>query len=339
MIGGSGGAMKPQWMSRRIFAATAAAAMGVRARAQEMAPYEIVIAFPPGGTSTASLAPMVSPLGALLGAPVTLEYKPGAGGDLAATSVAKAKPDGRTLLFGHAGPLSINMHLLVQTFYDPAKELAAIAEVVRFPIVVCAHARLGVDALPGLVERGRARTLTLGSSGHGSIQHLAGELFSRRFGVRIVHLPFLGGGPLQEALVKGALDILCETGSNIVRHVQEGRLKPIAVMAPQRLALLPDVPTFGELGHDGFDISAWFGLLGPAATPPEVVNRISSATLKTLEDPAVRAAFAAIGGLPTPRDPPSFTRFIAEERERWGEVVRNSNLQPLGSNIGVAPPR
>ena len=144
--------MKPQWMSRRIFAATAAAAMGVRARAQETSPYEIVIAFPPGGTSTASLAPMVSPLGALLGAPVTLEYKPGAGGDLAATSVAKAKPDGRTLLFGHAGPLSINMHLLVQTFYDPAKELAAIAEVVQ----------IGFDPLPlGRVGPGGVKIRTL----------------------------------------------------------------------------------------------------------------------------------------------------------------------------------
>lgn len=316
--------------------ALASFALAPVARAQET-PYRIVIAFPPGGTSTAALTPMVEPLSALLGAPVKLEYMPGAGGDLAASEVARAAPDGRTMVFGHAGPLAINPHILVQSFFDPAKELAEIAEVVSFPIIVCAHARLGVDTLRAFLATARTRVPVIGSSGNGSIQYLAGELFSRRFDFKVLHLPFPGGGPLQEALVKGVIDLLCETGSNVVKHIEEGRLKPLAVMARERIPLLPDVPTFRELGHDDFEISAWFGLLAPAATPPDVIERVGAATRTVLMDPKIHAAFAEIGGVPSRRGASEFRQFIAAESKRWGDVVRAAGLQPIGSNIGIAP--
>jgi tripartite-type tricarboxylate transporter receptor subunit TctC len=299
--------------------------------AQGSEPIKIVIAFPPGGTSTASLQPLRAPLAASLGAPIELDYRPGLGGNLAALHVIEAKPDSRTLLFGHAGPLAINHHILVQTTFDAQRDLAPLAMVVQYPIVICAAARLEVSTLKAFIALGRRNQLVAGSSGNGSIQHLAIETFSRATGVKILHIPFAGGGPLQEAFERGALSVLLETGSNIVKHVQAGTLRPLAVMARQRLSTLPDVPTLAESGIDGLEVSAWFGLLAPVRTPDDVSARITAATLAALERPEVRAALAAIGGLVTPMGADLFKRFIADENERWRRVIAESGLVPIGT--------
>jgi tripartite-type tricarboxylate transporter receptor subunit TctC len=313
----------------------AAGVTGVRAQAPQPEPIKVVIAFPPGGTSTASMRPLLPFLGEALGAPVTLDYKPGAGGDLAAFAVAKAPADGRTLLFGHAGPLAINPHLLNQTFFDPMKDLEPIAQVIGFPIVVCAHERLQAKTLSDLITAGKARPLVTGSSGNGSMQHLAGEVLRRSFGISTLHIPFAGGGPLQEALVKGALDIVCETGANVVKHIQEGRLSPIAVMAEKRLESLPEVPTFIELGESNLVIDAWFGLLGPTGMPPQMLAGIEAATLRALGRDEVKAAYAAIGGLAAPLDRHAFAAKIKQEDARWGEVIRAGRISPLGIETGL----
>jgi len=306
------------------------------ARAQAAGPYRIIIAFPPGGTSTASTEPMLAPLGAKLGAPVTLVYKPGAGGDVAAIEAINAAPDGKTMFFGHAGPLAINPHLTVLRAFDPVQALAPIAEVVRFPIVVCAHTKLGVSDIESLIALGRTRQLVIGSSGNGSVQHLAGEAFKRTFGLQMLHLPFAGGGPVQEALTKGALDVLCETGSNVVRHVREGRLVALAVMSKQRLATLPDVPTFAELGEGALDVSAWFGLLVPAATPDATQETLSGAVLAVLEEPTVKKALLDIGGLPSPLGRQAFKDFIAAEYARWRKFIHEAGLRPTGTDAGAS---
>ena len=309
------------------------------AAAQGADPYRIVIAFPPGGTSTASMQPMIEPLQKLLGAPITLDYQPGAGGDLAALHVARAKPDGHTLLFGHAGPLAINPHLTVLIVYDPQKELEPIALVVRFPIVVCAHTKLGITTMDGLIAAGQTRQLVIGSSGNGSIQHLAGEALKRAYGLKTLHLPFAGGGPVQEALVKGALDVLCETGSNVVRHIAEGRLVALAVMSSERLAMLPDVPTFTELGRPELDVAAWFGLMAPAGTPANVQAELSKSVLTALQEDSVRSALLKIGGLPSPLDRTGFRDLIASEYKRWGGVIRDAGIKPIGTDSAIGVPR
>jgi tripartite-type tricarboxylate transporter receptor subunit TctC len=204
--------------------------------AAEAEPIKIVIAFPPGGTSTASLQPLRAPLAASLGAPIEFDYRPGLGGNVAALHVIQAKPDGRTLLFGHAGPLAINHHILVQSVFDAQRDLIPLAMVVQYPIVICAAAKLNVSTLKDLIDLARREQLVAGSSGNGSIQHLALETFSRTTGAKILHIPFAGGGPLQEAFERGALGVLLETGSNIVKHVQAGTLRPLAVMARERLS-------------------------------------------------------------------------------------------------------
>jgi tripartite-type tricarboxylate transporter receptor subunit TctC len=214
-----------------MISAAALARSAPPASAQEAEPIKIVIAFPPGGTSTASLQPLRAPLAASLGAPIELDYRPGLGGNVATLHVIQAKPDGRTLLFGHAGPLAINHHILVQTVFDAQRDLSPLAMVVQYPIVICAAAKLNVSTLQELIDLARREQLVGGSSGNGSIQHLALETFSRATGARILHIPFAGGGPLQEAFERGVLGVLLETGSNVVKHVQAGTLRPLAMMA------------------------------------------------------------------------------------------------------------
>jgi tripartite-type tricarboxylate transporter receptor subunit TctC len=246
-----------------MIGAAALTPSGRAAAAQDAEPIKIVIAFPPGGTSTASLQPLRAPLAASLGAPIEFDYRPGLGGNVATLHVIQAKPDGRTLLFGHAGPLAINHHILVQTVFDAQRELTPLAMVVQYPIVICAAAKLNVSTLGELIERAHRNQLVAGSSGNGSIQHLAIETFSRTTGSRLLHIPFAGGGPLQQSFERGVIDVLLETGSNIVKHVQAGTLRPLAVMARERLSTLPEVPTLAEAGIEGLDVSAWFGLLAP----------------------------------------------------------------------------
>jgi tripartite-type tricarboxylate transporter receptor subunit TctC len=315
----------------RMFGAGAAAMAMPRAFAQDGQPIRIVIAFPPGGTSTASLQPLKEPLGAALGAPLEFEYKPGAGGNVAALHVIQSRADGRTLLFGHAGPLAINHHLLVQTVFDARRDLRPLAMVVQYPIVICAAAKLNVTNVKALVDLARRNQLVVGSSGNGSIQHLASEIFSRANDVKFIHIPFAGGGPLQQAFERGALDVLFETGSNIVNHVKAGTLRALAVMARERLSILPDVPTVAEVGLSALDVSAWFGLLAPVQTPDEIATRITDATLLSLALPQVRSALNAIGGIAAPMPADRFKRFIAEENERWGRVIRDAGPQQPGT--------
>ena len=282
------------------------------------------------------MQPMLEPLAARLGAQVTLVYKPGAGGDVAAIEAINAVPDGRTMFFGHAGPLAINPHITVLRVFDPLTALAPLAQVVQFPIVVCAHTKLGVTDVRQLIALGKTRQLVIGSSGNGSVQHLAGEAFRRKYGLQTLHLPFAGGGPLQEALQKGALDVLCETGSNVVRHIRESRLVALAVMSKQRLATLPDVPTFAELGETGLEVSAWFGILVPAATPDAVQEKLSAAILAVLEEAPVKQSLLDIGGLPSPLGRTAFKEFIAAEHGRWARFIQDAGLKPTGTDAGAS---
>jgi tripartite-type tricarboxylate transporter receptor subunit TctC len=320
---------------RAALQALAGAAAGTlvapRAFAQDGQPLKIVIAFPPGGTSTASLAPLKEPLGAALGTPIEFEHKPGAGGNVAALHVIQSQPDGRTLLFGHAGPLAINHHLLVQTVFDAHRDLRPIAMVVRYPIVICVAKKFPVANVKDLIDLAQHNQLVVGSSGNGSIQHLAYETFVRAHDLKMIHLPFAGGGPLQQAFGRGAIDVLFETGSNIVSHVRAGTLRPLVVMGRERLSILPDVPTAAEAGLGSLDVSAWFGLLAPVHTPDDVAGRITDATLRSLARPEVRDALNAIGGIPAPMPADEFRGFIAAENKRWGRIIRDSIAQKPGA--------
>lgn len=317
-------------VTRRLLLQTAIAApLVARAGAQEdTAPVKVVIAFPPGGTSTASMQPLQGPLGAALKTKVELEYKPGAGGNVAALHVAQAPADGRTLLFGHAGPLCINHHINTRSFFDAEKDFAPLAQVVRFPLVICAASRLGVGDLAGLISMAGQREMVVGSSGNGSIQHLGGELFRRKYNARFLHVPFAGGGPLQEALVRGDLELMFETGSNVVSHVRSGRLKALAVMGEERLKVLPETQTLRELGVSDLDVSAWFGLLAPAGTAQDRRDAVAGATLAALASGEIRDALERVGGVAAPLGQTDFAAWIAQENIRWRDLVKSAGIRP-----------
>ncbi|MBN9061360.1 MAG: hypothetical protein BGP06_15500 [Rhizobiales bacterium 65-9] len=309
-------------------AALLASAGPCAALAQDDRPYRIVIAFPPGGTSTATMGPLAGPLGRRLGAPVELDYRPGAGGNVATVHVVRSPPDGRTLLFGHAGPLSINHHINPRNYFDQAKDLAPVALVTRFPLVICVASRLGVKTLAEFIALAKSRELVFGSSGNGSIQHVAGEVFRLNVGFKMLHVPFSGGGPMQEALLRGDLEVVFETGSNIITHVRAGLLTPLAVMAPERLSALPDVPILSELGYPGLYVSAWFGLLAPAATPQPERDKVTEAVFDVFRDEATRSLFEEMGAIPVPLGPSGFAALIDEESDRWQVVVRDARIRP-----------
>ena len=215
--------------------------------------------------------------------------------------------------------------------------LAPLAQVVQFPIVVCAHTKLGVTDIKQLIALGKTRQLVVGSSGNGSVQHLAGEALKRTFGLQTLHLPFAGGGPVQEALTKGALDVLCETGSNVVRHIREGRLVALAVMSKQRLATLPDVPTFAELGHAGsrrLGLVRLAGAGGDAATA--IQDKMSAAVLAVLEDANVKQGAARHRRPAVAARPQAFREFIAAEHARWGKFIHDAGLKPTGTDAGAS---
>lgn len=315
----------------RVLAAAAATAVLPNDRVFANEPIRIVIAFPPGGTSTALVKPLEQPLQAALGAAIERDYKPGAGGNVAALQVVQAKPDGHTLLVGHAGPLAINHHILVQSAFDPQKDLAPVAMLVEFPIIIGVASRHGVASVKDLIALAKTKRLIVGSSGNGSIQHLAAEVFCRETGIETVHIPFAGGGPLQQAFERGAVDLMLETGSNLVKHMRESTLKPIAVMGRERLPIAPDVPTVSQIGLKELDVAAWFGLLAPSNTPKEVVQRTAQATLDALNTTDVRQAYEAIGGVAKPLGPEAFANYIATENKRWATLIQQSGLSPIGT--------
>lgn len=293
-------------------------------------PINLVIAFPPGGTSTYSSKPVVDRAAAQLGQPVALDYRPGAGGNVAAVLVKRAAADGYTLFYGHAGPLCINHHINPQTFFDPVKDFRPITLSVGFPLVLAVQPGLGVDTPADFVRLARSgkTELVFGSSGNGSIQHLAGELFKAQAGIDYLHVPFAGGGPLQKAFLDGTIQVLFETGSNVIAHLQSGRMKALAVMAPQRLPVLPAVPTMTEAGFSGLDVEAWFGFLAPAGTPAEVVARLDREFQAALADRGVRAELDAIAARVIGAGPQAFAAHIAAEDTRWAKVVKSANVKP-----------
>lgn len=321
----------------RVAAVGAASTFVAPTHADE--PLHIVIAFPPGGTSTALIKPLEAPLRAALGLPLVRDYKPGAGGNVAALSVVQAKPDGRTLLVGHAGPLAINHHILVQSAFDAQKDLAPLAMLVEFPIVICVAARHGVETLAQLVALAKRKRLVVGSSGNGSIQHLASEILSREAEIETVHIPFAGGGPLQQAFERGAIDLMLETGSNVIKHVREGTAKAVAVMSRERLSILPDAPTLLETGAHSVDVAAWFGLLAPSGTPPAVQARLSGAVVAAVQSAEVDAAYREIGGIPRPIGAEDFAKHIAAESERWGKLIQEAGLSRRGSSGTIGTPQ
>jgi tripartite-type tricarboxylate transporter receptor subunit TctC len=290
-------------------------------------PIRLVVPFPAGGTTDILARIVAEPLGQRLGQPVVVDNRPGAGGGIGADIVAKADPDGHTLLMTTIGTAAINYGLYPSLPYKP-DDLAAVSNVAIVPNVFIASPRLQANTLQELVALAKRRRdgLTIGSAGNGSSLHLTGELLKEAAGINLIHVPFRGAAPMLTEVIAGRVDVAVDNLPSSLGHIREGRLKALAVTTENRSPALPDVPTTREAGFPQVDAVAWFGIQAPARTPQPVIERLAEEIRTVVHDPAVRAKIAEQGGEPVGDTPEQFQTFIRREIARWGDVIRRGNI-------------
>ena len=294
-------------------------------------PVRIVVPFAAGGTTDILARALAPELQKAFGQPFIVDNKPGAGGNNGAAEVAKAAPDGHTLLMGTVGTHAINPSLYSKMPYDHLKDFAPITLVAGVPNVLVMNPanaqRYGVDSVPALVRYAKANPgkLNMASSGNGTSIHLAGELFKSMTGTFMLHLPYGGSGPALIDLMSGNTDLMFDNLPSSLPHIKSGKLKAFAVTSATRSAALPDVPTIEEVGGPmlkGYEASSWFGLLAPAGTRADIVNRVQQETAKALASPALKERLQAQGAIPSGNTPADFTRHVAAETAKWAQVVK-----------------
>jgi tripartite-type tricarboxylate transporter receptor subunit TctC len=297
-------------------------------------PIRIVVPFAAGGT-TDILARAIAPeLSKAFGQQFIVDNRAGAGGNVGADLVAKSPGDGYTLLMGTVGTHGINRALYDKLPYDPIKDFVPITMVAGVPNVMVMQAEkarnLGINSVPDFIKYAKAHPgkINMASSGNGTSIHLAGELFKSMTGVYMVHLPYRGSGPALMDLVSGTADVMFDNLPSSMAFIKAGKLKALAVTSRQRSPALPDVPTIEEAaGLKGFDATSWFGLLAPAGTSPDIVNRIQQEVAKSLNTPAIKEKLLAQGAIPSGDTPAEFAKHIENEHIKWARVVKASGAK------------
>ena len=330
--------MNPLHVDRRRLV-LGAALLPLASRAQAVWPSKavrIVVPFAAGGTTDILARALAPELQKAFGQPVIVENKPGAGGNNGAAEVAKAAPDGHTLLMGTVGTHAINPALYAKMPYDHVKDFAPITLVAGVPNVLVmnpVHAQQnGIDSVPTLIEFARRRPgkLNMASSGNGTSIHLAGELFKSMTGTFMLHLPYGGSGPALIDLIAGNTDLMFDNLPSALQHIKSGRLKALAVTSAARSSALPELPTVEEAGGPalkGFEASSWFGLLAPVGTPSDIVNRVQAETAKALGSPAIKERLQSQGAVPSGMTSAEFVRHIGAETTKWAKVVKASGAK------------
>jgi len=308
-----------------VTCALALAAAGAAAQAFPTKPIRLIVPFPPGG-AVDFYARVVQPgLAEALGQQVVIENKAGASGMVGAELVAKAPPDGYTLLLGNIASLAINVGIYPTMPYDPLKDFTPIVRTVDVNYVLVVHPSLPVKTVAELVAHAKANPgkLSYGSAGSGSLPHLGTELFKAQTGTNIVHVPYKGGGPMVTDLLGGNVQMVIADQANLMPHVQGGKLRAIAVATPKRSPNAPDLPTIAESGLPGFEATAWQGLVGPAGMPPDVVKRLNEAFNRVMATPAVREKLIGGGLEPVGGTADQFAKFIAAEIAKWSKISKD----------------
>lgn len=314
-------------LARRALATLALAAAAGAAHAFPDRPVTIVVPAPPGGANDFAARTLAVPLAAELGVPVVIENRAGGNGALAAGAVTRGRPDGHTLLFGYSGFISALPALGDAPALDPGLEPVGL--VMEAPHVFVVPAALDVADLPALVARARARpgTLNYGSPGIGSVPHLATELFAARIGARMEHVAYRGSGPLLQDLLAGRIQLYVTTPVSVLGNLRDGRLRALAVAGPNRVAVLPEVPTADQAGLPGFSADAWFGLYVATGTPAATVARLSRAAEASVATEGFRRAVADQGAVPVWQDGATLRRRAADELRDWTALARANGIR------------
>ena len=324
-----------------LLAATSAAALlaapGLHAQtAWPNKPVRIIVPFAPGGTTDILARALAPELSKAFGQSFVVENRAGAGGNVGADAVAKSQPDGYTLLMGTVGTHGINKALYPNLPYNPVKDFAPITLVAGVPNVMVMNAdkaqKLGIGNVADFVTYAKANPgkLNMASSGNGTSIHLAGELFKSMSGTYMVHFPYRGSGPALLDMVGGTMDVMFDNLPSALPQIKSGKLKALAVTSGQRSAALPDAPTVEQAGGaslKGYEASSWFGLLAPAGTPPDIVNRIQIEVAKSFAKPEIKDKLLAQGAIPGGGTPAEFAKLIDAEMAKWALVVKTSGAK------------
>ncbi|WP_270935225.1 Bug family tripartite tricarboxylate transporter substrate binding protein [Falsiroseomonas oryzae] len=320
-------------MHRRSLAAVVAAAAlpwpGALAQGLPDRPIRLVVPFGAGGATDIISRLLADRMSTILGQRVVVENRQGAAGNIGAEAVARAAPDGTTLLMASNNILAVNPFVFANMPLDPQRDLRPVALVAALAGMVAGSPNLAATNIQELIALARQRPgdLTYASAGVGSTSHMQGELFQMLTGVQLTHVPYRAAAPAMADLSSGRVQLVFDVVPTLMPHVQAGRLRALA-MASERSPLMPDLPTMAEQGVAGYDTRGWFGIMAPAATPDAVVATLHAAVERALAEPELVAAFAAQGGEPLRGSVADFAALAERDRERWRQVVRHANITP-----------
>ena len=291
-------------------------------------PIRIVVGFTPGGGVDINARLLAPKLAEDFGQQVIVENRPGAGTNIANEFVARAAPDGYTLLINTAA-VAINMSLYKKVGYDALRDFAPLSLFSMSPNILVVHVSVPVKNVKELIALARSRPgeLNFSSAGAGTTQHLAGELFNLRAGTKMVHVPYRGSAPSLTALISGEVELTYANIPAISAHVKSGRLRPLANLGPKRSDQLPAVPTMSEAGIKGVEVVVWYGVLAPAATPRDIVVKLADAIARAARAPDTRQRLQDLGAEPVGNTPEEFSKLLREEVARWAEVVKVSGAR------------
>jgi tripartite-type tricarboxylate transporter receptor subunit TctC len=293
-------------------------------------PIQLVVTVPPGGAADFTGRLIGAKLADALGQPVVISNRAGAGGITAAVAVAKSEADGYTLLLNTIATHGIGPHIYANPGYDPVKDFSPVILAVKLPLVMAVNAEVPARSVADVVALAKARPgeLSFSSSGSGGAPHLAGEMFKSFTGTNLLHVPYRGSAPAVVDLIAGRITLMFDATPVFLPHIGTGKLRALAAASPQRHPLLPDVPSFAELGYPGMDIALWYGIAAPGGTPPPIVQRLNAELTKILAMPDIRKSMAEQGGDAQGGTPEDFAAFMRNESARWGAVVKQAGIKP-----------
>ncbi|RXN91654.1 Bug family tripartite tricarboxylate transporter substrate binding protein [Achromobacter aloeverae] len=293
-------------------------------------PITLVVPFPPGGTTDLLARLVAREAGTRLGQGMVVENRPGAGGGIGAAAVARAAPDGYTLLMGTVGTQATNQFLYANVHYDPARDFAPVTLVANSPNVLMVNSKLGIASVAALIERARAQpgVLNFASTSLGGTPHLSGELFDSMAKVDIRHVPYSGSAPAMTALLGGQVQLMYDNLPSAISQIRSGSVRALGVTTRDRVPMLPDVPTVAEAGLPGYEVNSWFGLLAPAGTPDAVVQRLQAVVADAMRTPEIRRQVEALGAVPVANTPAEYAAVIRQDTAKWRKIIQDAGIQP-----------
>jgi tripartite-type tricarboxylate transporter receptor subunit TctC len=284
----------------------------------------MVVPWPPGGPSDTVARPIAKGLNDAFGKPFVVDNRAGAGGNIGSAAVAKAVPDGHTLLITSSAPIVINPHVYKAMPYEPQRDLAPVTNLLRVPLVLVVHASVPANNVKGLVAHIQSQSgkFQYASSGNGTPQHMTGELFKTTAKLEMIHVPYKGSAPAINDVLAGHAPMMFDSTVAILPHIKSGRLKAIAVTSAKRSPQLPEVPTFAEAGLPGVESYAWYGLFAPGRTPKELIAKINAETLKVMKGAEYQRVLEETGSEFVGDTPENFVAFVRSEADKWGKVAK-----------------